>query len=184
MNSRTIRKMVITAILIALAIAFQNLRLVLGGTNTVSTYIISSLVNLCLIVASCTVGLWSGLSIALITPLIALMQGHALLPMVPWIIGGNAVLVLCYSLLIRRGDLKVQWLRWIIVGVTAAALKFAVICLGQTLMLSSTKGLVFQVALGTAAAAQVQQLITAAIAMLIARMVIIALPSNLKDFTA
>ena len=52
MSSQNIRKLVATALLIALAIVFQQLRFVLGGSNIVSTYIISSLVNLCLIVAA------------------------------------------------------------------------------------------------------------------------------------
>ncbi len=180
MSSRNIRKMVTTAVVIALAIVFQNLRLVLGGSNPVSTYIISTLVNLCLIVATCIVGLWSGLAVAVITPLIALWQGHAALPMVPWIMGGNAVLVLCYGLFLHRDALKVQWLRWAVVGTVAAVLKYAVITLGQSMMLSSTKGLAFQAALGTSAAAQIQQLITALIAMVLARPVLQMLPENRK----
>lgn len=182
MSSQNLRKMVTTAILIALAIAFQNLRLVLGGSNPVSTYIISTLVNICLIVATCLVGLLSGLSVAAITPLIALWQGHAALPMVPWIIAGNAVLVLCYGLLIHRDALKVEWLRWGIVGIVAAMLKYAVIAVGQATVLSSTKGLAFQAALGTAAGLQVQQLITALIAMIVARLVIMALPNRIKAY--
>lgn len=182
MSSQNIRKMVTTAILIALAIAFQNLRLVLGGSNPVSTYIISTLVNTCLIVATCAVGLWSGLSIAVITPLIALWQGHAQAPMLPWIMAGNAILVIGYALFAgkTKTDIKVQWLRWIIVGVIAGALKYAVITLGQSTVLSSAKGIAFSVALSTAAGLQIQQMITAMIAMIIARLVIMALPSKLK----
>ena len=91
MSSQNIRKMVTTAILIALTIVFQLLRPFLGGSNIISTYIIGSLVNLALIVAACAVGLWSGIAVALITPIIALLQGHATLPLVPVIMAGNAV---------------------------------------------------------------------------------------------
>ena len=55
MSSQNIRKMVTTAILIALTIVFQFMRPILGGSNIVSTYIIGSLVNLALIVAACAV---------------------------------------------------------------------------------------------------------------------------------
>lgn len=179
MNATRIRKMVTTAILIALAIAFQNLRLVLGGNaNPISPYIIGTLVNLCLIVAACVVGVWSGLSVAVITPLIALLQAYAQAPMVPWIIAGNAVLVIVYALLAGDPKSKRLWVRWALAGSLAAALKYAVIAIGQTTVLSSAKGLAFGVALGTAAAAQIQQLITGLIAMVIARLVIAALPNS------
>ena len=64
MSSQNIRKMVTTALIIALTIVFQLLRPVLGGSNIISTYIIGSLVNLCLIVAAVAVGLWSGVAVA------------------------------------------------------------------------------------------------------------------------
>ncbi len=183
MSSKNIRKMVTTAILIALAIAFQNLRPLLGGTNLVSTYIISTLVTLCLLVATCMVGLWGGLSIAVITPLIALLQGHAQAPMVPWIMAGNAALVLIYALLAgsTKTEIKVRWLRFMLVGTLAAAIKYLVIAFGQATVMASSKGMALGVAFGAAATAQMQQLITALIAMVVARLVILALPSQIKE---
>ena len=117
MSSQNIRKMVTTAILIALAVMFQYLRPLLGGSNPVSTYIISSLINLCLIVAACVVGLWSGVAISVVTPLIALSQGHAVAFMVPWIMAGNAVLAIGFALFARGaqasprqpGHASVRW---------------------------------------------------------------------------
>ena len=181
MSSNNIRKMVTTALLIALAIVFQQLRYVLGGSNPVSTYIISSLVNLCLIVAATAVGLWSGLSVAVITPLIALMQGHATLPMLPWIIAGNAVLVLCYALFAMKDkrSLTLDWPRFAITGVIAAVIKYAVIALGQSTVLTSTKGLAFGAALSTAGAAQIVQLVTAGIAMILAGIILPMLPGKI-----
>ena len=102
MSSQNIRKLVTTALLIALSFVFQQLRPVLGGSNIISTYIIGSLVNLCLIIAATAVGLWSGVAVSVITPLIALLQGHAALPMLPWIIAGNAVLAVLYTLFSLR----------------------------------------------------------------------------------
>lgn len=102
MTSQSIRKMVVTAILIALTIVFQLLRPVLGGSNIISTYIIGSLVNLVLIIAACAVGLWSGVAVAVVAPLFAVLQNHAQLPMVPWIIAGNLVLVVLYALFARQ----------------------------------------------------------------------------------
>lgn len=180
MSSQNIRKMVTTALLIALAIVFQQLRFVIGD-SIVTTYIISSLVNLCLIVAATAVALWSGESVAVITPLIALMQGHAQLPMVPWIIAGNAVLALLYALFAMKKEapLAVEWPRFGVTGVVAAVLKYLVIALGQATVLTSAKGLAFQAAFSTAAAAQVVQVVTAVIAMILGGLILPMLPAKI-----
>jgi hypothetical protein len=180
MSSNNTRKMVATAILIALTIVFQLLRPVLGGSNIVSTYIISSLVNLTLIMSACAVGLVSGVSVAVIAPLFALLQGHAALPMVPWIMGGNLVLVLLFALLAQkdRTSLKVDWVRWSAVSVLASVVKYAVITLGQALVLTSAKGLAFGVAAGTAAAAQVVQVVTALIGAGLGGVILPMLPAS------
>lgn len=182
MSSQNIRKMVTTAILIALAVMFQYLRPLLGGSNPVSTYIISSLINLCLIVAACVVGLWSGVAISVVTPLIALSQGHAVAFMVPWIMAGNAVLAIGFALFARgaQGKSPAAWARFCAVGVIAALLKFAVIVLGQTSMLTSAQGKAFGIALGVASTAQIQQIITAVIGMIVAKLVILALPASVR----
>ncbi len=81
-----------TAVILALAIIFQNLRYFIGAMPY-STYIIGSLVNLSIIVATGAVGLVSGLIISFVTPVVALFQGH--LPhvyLMPVTMLGNAVL--------------------------------------------------------------------------------------------
>jgi len=178
--------MVTTAILIALTIVFQLLRPVLGGSNIISTYIIGSLVNLVLIVAACAVGLISGVSVAIIAPLIALMQGHATLPMLPWIMGGNLVLVILFALLAQkdRASLKVEWVRWVITGVIATLVKYAVIALGQSLVLTSVKGLAFGAAAGTAFAAQVVQIVTALIGTVLGGIILPMLPAGVVGKSA
>lgn len=186
MSSQNIRKMVTTALLIALGIVFQELRPVLGGSNIISTYIIGSLVNLCLIVGATAVALWSGIAIAVVTPLIALMQGHAALPMVPWIIVGNAVLVAIYALfsLKDKASLTILWPRWAVTGIVAALVKFLVIAFGQSTVLTSTKGLAFQAAFSTAATTQVVQIITAAVAMILGGIILPMLPKKVVGKTA
>jgi predicted membrane protein len=185
MSSQNIRKMVISALLIALAIVFQQLRFVIGDT-IVTTYIISSLVNLCLIVAATAVGLWSGVAVAVVTPLIALLQGHAMLPMVPWILAGNAVLVVFYALLAMQDktSLAIGWPRWTVVGMVAALVKFAVIAFGQSTVLTSAKGLAFSAAISTAATAQIVQIVTAVIAMVLGGIIIPMLPRKIVGKTA
>ena len=185
MTSQSIRKMVVTAILIALTIVFQLLRPVLGGSNIISTYIIGSLVNLVLIIAACAVGLWSGVAVAVVAPLFAVLQNHAQLPMVPWIIAGNLVLVVLYALFARQPKtLKVQWGRWISVGVVAALLKFAVMTLGMTLVQTAATGKAFNVILGVAAGAQFVQIVTALIAMVLGGIILPMLPASVMGLTA
>lgn len=180
MSSQNIRKMVTTAILIALTIVFQLLRPVLGGSNIISTYIIGSLVNLALIVAACAVGLWSGVAVSVITPIIALWQGHATLPMLPWVIAGNLVLVVIYALwaLKDKHSLKVEWVRWSVVGVIATLVKFAVMTFGQAQVVASTKGLAFNVALTAAVGVQYVQIVTAVIALVLGGIILPALAKS------
>lgn len=171
MSSQNIRKMVLSALLIALGIVFQQLRFVLGDT-IVTTYIISSLVNLCLIVAATLVGLWSGMAVAVVTPLIAFAQGHAILPMVPWIIAGNAVLVAFYALFAvkNQAPIAVLWPRWAITGVIAALVKFAVIAFGMYLMVTHS--------VAVAALKQYVQIVTAVIAMILGGIILPMLPKK------
>ncbi|MDD3213712.1 MAG: ECF transporter S component [Eubacteriales bacterium] len=180
MSSQNIRKMVTTAILIALTIVFQLMRPILGGSNIISTYIIGSLVNLALIVAACAVGLWSGVAVSVITPIIALMQGHATLPMVPWVMGGNLVLVIIFALFAQKdkASLQIEWVRFVIVGVFATMVKYIVISIGQALVLTSAKGLAFGVASGTAFAAQIVQIVTALIGTVLAGIILPMLPAS------
>lgn len=90
-----------TAVLVALAIVFQNLRYLIG-TLPYSTLIIGSLVNLTIIVATGYVGLLSGIAVCLITPIVAFYQGH--LPHVflaPVTMLGNSVLAVVFCLFIQ-----------------------------------------------------------------------------------
>jgi hypothetical protein len=171
MSSKNIRQLVTAALLLALALVFQSGIRFLMGDHIVSTYLISTLVNLCLILAACLVNLWAGLLIAVAAPLMAFLQGHVKLPlMLPFLMVGNAMPVLLYGLFSGRTFRKTgkaNMISWSVTGVSAAVLKFAVIAAGNALVITTSKGMVFWAALGVGAGAQVQQLITAILAMLI-----------------
>lgn len=156
--------LVTTAVLVALTLVFQNLRLLIG-TSPVSTYIIGTLVNLCLIIAAMHLGLIPGLFVAVITPLVALIQGYAAANMVPFILLGNVVLVLLFALFARKKENRIVYF---LIGGIAAMLKFAVIALGMALMVTSLSAPSFMAGLAIAIQKQLQQLITAAIATVIA----------------
>ncbi len=170
MQSKMTKQMVMTAAILALTVVFQYLRFLPIDVN-ISVYLIGSLVNLCLILAVGLIGLWSGLTISVAAPLIALLQGYAKLPLVPYLIVGNAVLALLYGLLAVpawRKTGKLGMASWGIAGVLAAAIKFAVIAVGTALMLSSQKSVPLSVTLSAGAAQQIPQIVTALIAMLLA----------------
>lgn len=92
-----------TAILLALAVLLQSLRLFLPIPSLVDQYVIGSLVNLCLIVAAVTVGIKGGLIVAVLTPLIAFLQNVLPNPvMVPFVALGNAAIVVLVALIYRK----------------------------------------------------------------------------------
>lgn len=85
-----------TAIILALTIVFQNLRYLILD-NVASTIIIGSLVNLCIIVATGLVGITAGIIISVVSPLIALAQGHLPHPLfVPVTMAGNMTIAIIY----------------------------------------------------------------------------------------
>jgi len=85
-----------TAIILALTIVFQNLRYLIGNTLP-STIIIGSLVNLCIIVSTGLVGITAGIILSVVSPLIALAQGHLPHPLfVPVTMAGNMVIATIY----------------------------------------------------------------------------------------
>ncbi|WP_182185449.1 hypothetical protein [Pectinatus frisingensis] len=69
-----------TALLLALIIVFQSLRLFLPIPFFVSVYIIGSLVNACFLLAAATIGCRFALILAVIAPIVAYMQKALPLP--------------------------------------------------------------------------------------------------------
>lgn len=114
-----------TGILAALLVALQWLT---AGTQAFAgQYITGSCVNCVLAVAALFGGLWSGVTVAVLSPFCAFLLGIGpkLIQIVPCIALGNTALVLClYCLLGRRH--RVFWQR--ICGVViSAVVKFAVL---------------------------------------------------------
>ena len=103
--SKTVKWITRTAVMLALAVLFQSLRLIIPMPGTLSQYIIGSLVNLALIVAAMTIDVKGGLVVAVLTPIIAFFQGHIppIMPlMILFVALGNAAIVIAYALLYRE----------------------------------------------------------------------------------
>lgn len=93
----TTRQLVQTALLLALCIVFQCLK-------GLSVYITGPAVNAVLILATLSVGLYSGLLIAVTAPIVAFFLGATpIMNLIPWMIPvimvGNAIIVLAVWLL-------------------------------------------------------------------------------------
>ncbi|NLZ27411.1 MAG: ECF transporter S component [Firmicutes bacterium] len=106
-----------TAILLALTLALQWLRL--------PTIFTGPLVNFMLIISTALLGIWGGTLIGLFTPWIALLAGiipAPLAPAIPFIMLGNTV----YCLIFGIGFRYMRWGGWagLVVG---ALLKFSII---------------------------------------------------------
>lgn len=99
MNNKT-KWITQTAVLTALLIVLQFVTKPLGQIVT------GSCVNAVLAVAALAAGLWSGLTVALLSPFFAFLLGIGpqLLPIVPAIAVGNGVLVLVLWLLAGKGE--------------------------------------------------------------------------------
>lgn len=88
-------KLVRGALLVALALALQSLRLVLPMPQLLSTFIIGTLVHMMLVLTLQLGGLKTALLLALLLPLTAYVQGQVLLPfLIPVIWLGNFIFVL------------------------------------------------------------------------------------------
>lgn len=101
-DRKPVRWITRTALLLAVALVVQNLRL--GGPY--GQLITGSIVNAVLVLAVSMVDIWAGVAIGLLTPWIALITGIMGLPfMVPFIMAANSTLAIVYGLLRRRNSL-------------------------------------------------------------------------------
>lgn len=88
-------KLVRGALLVALALALQSLRLVLPMPQLLSAFIIGTLVHMMLVLTLQLSGLKTALLLAFLLPLTAYVQGQVLLPfLIPVIWLGNFIFVL------------------------------------------------------------------------------------------
>ncbi|HEY9093661.1 MAG TPA: ECF transporter S component [Candidatus Cryosericum sp.] len=114
------------AIILALTIALQfTIREVIPSVppfNIVNLFVVGSIVNLGLLLATETTGIWAGIIIALTAPVTAWLQQHLPSPvMIPAVIAGNVVLVVVFWLAIRKNTAPLSWMRWVGLVVGAAA---------------------------------------------------------------
>lgn len=102
-----------TALLLAVTVVCQMLRPFITLPGLGSTLVIGSLVNASLAVSSVVVGLWGGIIISIIAPIIAFMQQHiAFVWMVPIVAAGNLVLVVIYSRFYQKN-------KWMAIGLSS-----------------------------------------------------------------
>ncbi len=82
------------AMLLAVGIVLQALRLVVPLPPMWTVFIVGTLVNMVLVLSARTVGLWPATLIAVLMPIIAYFQGQLPLPfLIPVVALGNMVLV-------------------------------------------------------------------------------------------
>ena len=109
-----------TALLLALTLLFQSLRLTIPLPVLMSTFLIGTLVNACLLIAAETIGLRAALFISVMAPVVAYMQQLLPLPIfILPVLAGNAVYVVLFLAIFR-------WRRWLAI-LTAGFGKTAVL---------------------------------------------------------
>lgn len=118
--NKKIRWITETAVMLALLVALQALTKPLGQLVT------GSCVNAVLAIAALVGGLGCGITVALVSPVLAFLLGIApQILTVPAIMAGNAIFVVLLHLLADRDGKHI--VRQLIAWVTAAAAKFAVL---------------------------------------------------------
>ncbi len=164
MQKKTLRFLTYTAVMLAFTLLFQSARYLFPTPNaTYVTYIIGTLVNLCLVVAAACANVWAGVVLSVIAPIVALFQGHAQLPMVvPIAVGNIAIAVGAYFGF--KGGKKNLWIAFV-----SAAAKYVLIAFGMVFFaLMGVQQLPFAAAVPVAFTQQVVQLVTGLLSIVIA----------------
>lgn len=118
--NKKIRWITETAVMLALLVAFQAL------TKPMGQLVTGSFVNAVLAVTVLVAGLYSGITVALISPILAYLLGIApQILTVPAIMAGNAVFVVLLYMIAGKDSKKM--LRQILAWLGAATAKFAVL---------------------------------------------------------
>ena len=117
-----------TALFIALLIVGQFV------TKSGTQLLTGSVVNFLLVASALTAGIYTGLTVAVISPVFAKLLGIGpLWPIVPVIAVGNAVIVIVFSILVGKADKLEGAKRYILWGLSVlsgAATKFLVLYFG------------------------------------------------------
>ena len=114
------------AVFIAVLVVLQAV------TKPLGQYVTGSLVNLVLVLSVMLGGLWCGATVALLSPVFALLVGigPAFPPLLPFIMLGNLTLVLVWHLLAGKAEAKTLVTRSLVATAVAALAKFTVLYLG------------------------------------------------------
>jgi hypothetical protein len=130
MKNKNLQLVVRTALLLAITLIFQQLRLLIGNSLP-STIIIGSLVNLTIVVAAGTVGWRGSVVIAILSPVVALLEGHLPLPvLVPFVAAGNIVIAVVFELIERHKSVPaLQWTAAIVSSAAKTAALYALVVL-------------------------------------------------------
>jgi hypothetical protein len=116
------RAAIVLALTIALQFAIRELVPSAPPFNFASLFLVGSIVNLGLLLATETTGLWAGVIIAIAAPVTAWFQQHLVSPaMIPAVMAGNLLLVVLFWLVTRRGGSADSRMRWFGLGMGAAA---------------------------------------------------------------
>lgn len=185
-TNKALLLVVTTAILLALTLVFQIYVRLLVPAGILNTLIVGSLVNLCLYVASGTVGWRGSVVISIVAPIVAALMGHLPHPLlVPFVAAGNVVLCLTFELIARGRDKGP--LVWSAIG-AASVLKFVVLFVIVTLVFvpAILPGLGLKPAVGKALALNFSwpQLVTALVGGIVAIPVFAAVRRALRYPTA
>jgi len=133
-TNKTILWITQSAVLIALLVSWQAVSRAIPGTLVTGTG-----VNFILIIATMTCSLKTGLTVASVSPIMAML--FAVMPpfwiLVPFIAAGNIVLVLIWHFIGKRKPLA---LGRVVALVTAAAAKFAVLYVGVNVLVAGVFG--------------------------------------------
>lgn len=133
MNKFDVKFITRTAMLIALAVIFQFIGRFIPATGQ---FITGPLINACLIVAAGAVGVWSGITVAVLSPVIALATGmNPNIIFAPIIALANIVFVVIFALFIGK-DRKTELTAKPVLGiVSGSVIKFLVLFIGITKIL-------------------------------------------------
>lgn len=118
-----------TAVLTALLITLQWS---LGSLTGKNQFVVGPAVNLVLIIAATICGLYSGITVALISPFMAFLLGigTSFIGIIPFIALGNIVIVLVWYFVVNKLFLSMNsYTRMVLALIIGAILKFAVLYL-------------------------------------------------------
>ena len=126
-----------TALLLAVVIAFQ----LFGKMIPYNNFIVGPVVNTALLVATAAAGLWSGIAISVIAPLVSAFTNKApLAPLViaysPCIIIGNIIIVLAFWLFRKKIELPGEITGGILGVIAGSVLKFGFLYGSITIFIS------------------------------------------------